>query len=80
MGNEQGAKSANQAKTSKDHAAAGGRSERQAQQREGEQAKAGHDKSAEVPREAVRNVKSEPHWDPTEAPAKRGAKDGGSPE
>ena len=79
MANQQGGKSADESKQRKEQDAAGGRSEKQAQQRDDEQAKAGHDKSAEVPRGAVRNVKSEPHWDPAEGPAEGDAEGGKSP-
>lgn len=79
MANPQSEKSTTDSKPNKERVA-GGRSERQAQQRDDEQANAGHDQSAEVPRDAVKNVKSEPHWDPTEAPAKRGAKGDKAPE
>lgn len=47
---------------------AGARSEKQAAQRNQEQANTGHDKGREVPRDGLHNVKSEPHWDPSEAP------------
>ena len=73
MDNQQVQKSTNDSKQTKETAASGGRSEKQAQQRNAEQANADHDKSAEVPREAVHNVKSEPHWDPAEKPAQRDA-------
>lgn len=78
MSKQQGGKSVDDPKHSKKQAA-GGRSERQAQQRDAEQAKAGHDESAEVPRGAVHNVRSEPHWDPAEAPTERDAEGGKSP-
>jgi hypothetical protein len=79
MAKEQGVKSTTDSKQSKEQAAGGGRSEKQAQQRDDEQAKAGHDKNAELPRGAAHNVKSEPHWDPAEAPTERDAKGGKSP-
>lgn len=51
----------------------GGRSEQHAQQRDKEQSQAGSDGNAKVSRD-VPNVKSEPHWDPTEGPGARDAK------
>ncbi|HEX6240811.1 MAG TPA: hypothetical protein VFZ61_07955 [Polyangiales bacterium] len=73
MANDQSAKSGKDPKQGNEQSA-GGRSEQQGRQRDDEQARAGHDKSAEVPRGAVHNVKSEPHWDPDEAPAEREGK------
>jgi hypothetical protein len=66
---------ANDEKASKQQAASGGRSEQQAQQRNAEQSKAGHDAGDEKIRPTGQNVKSEPHWDPADAPAARDAKE-----
>lgn len=50
----------------KQQASSGGRSEEQAQQRNEEQAQQGDDAGEEKIRPPAHNVKSEPHWDPTE--------------
>jgi len=51
-----------------DQRTAGGRSEAYAQQRDGEQMRAGYDRQDWDRQQPTHNVRSEPHWDPSSSP------------